>query len=189
MIVKNVFIEGTELAVAIAGFKSRKPLEKEFVISKIKEVVNENEWLIILPETKLIPDIRNILVAVTYAYRAFLGRRNISRWFEIEVLLYLLGDRNVKKVLEMVFPSKSFNKLVSIAISLGNDPREILRRFSEALKLVEEQSLLEFNEVDAKKLVEKLGLEREVLDVMLGKTLREKVSKYLLLKASLLALS
>ena len=94
-------VKKRKIEVVYGCFESDKYLSTRDLISAFKDLLNKNEWIIVLGDSNLIPAREIISSTALYAINAYLSRKMISKWLEIEFLLYLFGTRNISEALRI----------------------------------------------------------------------------------------
>ncbi len=148
--------------------------------ARLKDALAGNEWVSVVSECDLVPPEDVLLSPAMYAVRALLTGSMISEWLEIEVLLYLVGDRNIRRVLPLLAgrPSRC---LGLICLTTGS-PEEFGQRLRDLLRR-EGLSPRECRGEWAKRYAELLGIACGV-----GCNLEKQVASVLRARAALLAL-
>ena len=152
------------------------------VARELSEVLEQGEWVSVVSRCDTLPPESVLVSAAMYALRAYTSGRMISRGVEIELLLYLLGERNVSRVLSLLASSPS--KLLGLVCLTTREPLELARKLESfaasrgfRLREYEEGGWVDF-------FAEYLGVRAASRD-----QLREKVAGALRARAALLCLT
>jgi len=106
--------------------EAQSELHPKEVARELNEVLEQGEWVSVVSRCDMLPP-ENVLVSTAmYALRAYASGSMISRGVEIELLLYLLGERNVNKVLSLLASSPS--KLLGLVCLTTRDPMGLTRK-------------------------------------------------------------
>ena len=98
----------------------------EYLISNLERCQTPDCILQIIPKNFVV-SMKHIKLAAYLAFKAFDKKRNISKKKHIELLLYLLGERQINKVIEKLRTLGRSPYLVVLAC-MGDGAEEIVRR-------------------------------------------------------------
>ena len=98
----------------------------EYLISNLERCQTPDCILQIIPKNFVV-SMKHIKLAAYLAFKAFDKKRNISKKKHIELLLYLLGERQINKVIEKLRTLGRPPYLVVLAC-MGDGAEEIVRR-------------------------------------------------------------
>ena len=173
-------VQGREYSLFTLCAEAPSGVAPRELAARLREVLADNEWVIVVSECDLVPPEEVLLSPAMYAVRAMLSGSMISRWLEIEILLYLLGDRNIRRVLPAL-TGKPGTCLGLICLTAGSP--EALSERIQGLLSREGFRVHECGVGWAARYADLLGLKRTE-----GQDLEEVVARTLRARAALLAL-
>ncbi|RLE61130.1 MAG: hypothetical protein DRJ35_01310 [Thermoprotei archaeon] len=131
-------IKAKRAEILYGCFKTAKPIGFNGLIKYAKNLVNNNQWIIILGKSSLIPTKKILTTIASYALYAYFEKKMISKWLEIEFLLYLFGTRNISEATRLAGAEKTDNiGLVVIGVE------EEINILKNIVKKIEEEYALE----------------------------------------------
>lgn len=125
-------VEGARCALFTLCLEAPEEYSPKDLSDKLKSILGDEEWITVISSCDLVPPEDVLLSPCMYAVKAYRTHSMISKWLEIEILLYLLGDRNIRKVISLL-AGKTSRKLGLVCLTL-RPPEELeskLRMFSQ----------------------------------------------------------
>ncbi len=116
------------VSVAAAGLEGAS---YEEAVEAAKNFRDSDSWMTITGSSELVSDQRHLATAVLYAASAAITGKMVSRYPEIELLLYLFGTRNIGEALDEA--RRRGEKVGAVAVSIGGDAEAVLRRVAGRL--------------------------------------------------------
>lgn len=113
-------LKAAKAEIAYGCFKAKEPLPFDDLVNYSKSLLDDKQWLIFLGKPSLVPARKVLATVASYTIYAYLQRRMISRWPEIEFLLYLFGTRNISEATRLAGAQKT-ESIGLVAISIGED--------------------------------------------------------------------
>lgn len=126
---KQFKVKGVRCSLFTLCLESPEELPPEELARQLKSTLNSSEWVVVLSSCDLVPSEDVLLSPCMYALRAYMTRTMISRWLEMEVLLYLLGDRNIRRALSLLAGEAS-KQLGLICLTLQS-PENLKKKIEE----------------------------------------------------------
>ncbi len=120
-------LRGVQVAAAAAGLKG---VDYASAVAAAREVRGGGRWISVMRPAALAANPRHLLTAVLYAASSYMEGNMVARHPEMELLLYLLGTRNIRSVAEEMRGEESVG---AAAVSLGGDAVELLERYTAML--------------------------------------------------------
>lgn len=126
---KQCKVKGVRCSLFTACLRSPVELSPKELAQQLRNILGNDEWVVVLSSCELVPSEDVLLSPCMYAIRAYLSRTMISEWLEIEVLLYLLGERNIRQAVSLL-SGKPSKQLGLICLTL-QDPEALERKVRE----------------------------------------------------------
>ncbi|MEM3982773.1 MAG: hypothetical protein QXM71_08655 [Thermofilum sp.] len=124
-------VKGVKCSLFTLCLSSPVEVAPRELAQQLRSILDRDEWVVVLSSCELVPPEDVLLSPCMYAVRAYLARTMISEWLEIEVLLYLLGERNIRSAVSLL-AEKPGRQLGLICLTL-RDPKALeskIREFS-----------------------------------------------------------
>ncbi len=151
-----------EWYIAATGAKgSFKPDE---IIKTCISVGEEADSYVVALNPNVVAGFEHIVVACEHAVRAWDRGNKISKYLEVEVQLYLVGSREIKKVLRMTKPRGENCVLIALSREKGKAASSIEAVLSR-LDLEEDETIMEPDEKRALSLVKLLKIPEEAISI------------------------
>ncbi len=92
-------------------------------------LASPQRWITLTASSSLIAEPRHLLSASLYAAAAHISGRRIARYPEVELLLYLLGTRNIREALHEA--GKPGERLGVVAVNMEGSAGSLIRSLAE----------------------------------------------------------
>lgn len=120
-------IRGKRVTVAAAGLQD---VDYGEAVDAARKVSSGEKWVTVTRPDALVANPRHLLTAALYAASSYMGGSMISRYPEMELLLYLLGTRNIRSVLREMEAEESIGVA---AVSIGGSASQLLEGYASML--------------------------------------------------------
>jgi tRNA threonylcarbamoyladenosine modification (KEOPS) complex Cgi121 subunit len=140
-VLKRLQDEGRYLL--IAGFSGKERIE----VSRVFDWIQTQGLAVQIFDAKSIAGWRHVYYAVVNAMTAFRTGRNITRSLPIEILLYVSGQDQIDKALQVVGIEDSTSRICLVAVADSEDEAtNFQERFQRRFSLQRDDSVLEIQD-------------------------------------------
>ncbi|AKG38062.1 MAG: hypothetical protein ACP5IE_08205 [Infirmifilum sp.] len=138
MIREQLQVSGSKAEIILACLERSQGSGLQELIRWVKENTSEGLWLILTNDCCKLPSWKVLKTGLLYSIKNYLENKMISRTLVLELLLYLIGDRNIKNLQGFFFEGNS-KQIGLIGISLKGETvlYDTFKRFREAHQLEE----------------------------------------------------
>ena len=146
----------------LAAEGARGAASPESIIEVCRQVGERYGVHVVSLSAGVVAGFTHLAIAAEHAVRAWDRGARISRYLEVEFLLYIVGSREIRKVLETCKPRDE----ALVIAALGRERRlveEAVSRVIEHLGLSRESTVLELTPERALRVAEALGISPEVV--------------------------
>jgi len=191
LIIRKIDEQGIGKFVGISGIKVKGEIDPESLLKKVKEVATSHGVLVQLFNSDVVAGWLHVLHSVINALYGFKSKRTISKKEEIEILLYLSGDRRIDRAIKD-FGLKSGKDHFGILV-LSNDIEKILLFREDVLRVLdafEDDEILEVNDEKVDVLKRIYGITEHELESFMasGRELKEALRDAIIERTALLAI-
>ena len=172
----------------LAAEGARGVVSPESVIEVCRQVGERYKVHVVSLNADVVAGFTHLAIAAEHAVRAWDRGVRISKYLEVEFLLYIVGSREIKKALKMCKPQSG----AIVIAALGKKERSAREAVSEVIKhlgLSRESAILELTPVGALRAAEALGISPEVVKAANRGDVARTVALLAANRAVLLALS
>ena len=103
--------------VLVTGIEFTKPKSLENLINRINSIKREYDVSITLVNPKILATKIHGILAAKYAIKSFKYKLNVSRRLDLEILVYIAANRQIKEAIRLAGPEDRFSFTVFIAVS------------------------------------------------------------------------
>uniref|UniRef100_A0A7C1NYH5 Uncharacterized protein n=1 Tax=Thermofilum pendens TaxID=2269 RepID=A0A7C1NYH5_THEPE len=122
-------VRGVKGYLFVKCLEALSDLHPKEIALELSKLLEPGEWVSVVSRCGMLPPESVLVSAAMYALRAYASGKMISRGLEIELLLYLLGERNVSKTLSLLASTPS--KLLGLMCLTTRDPSQLARKLED----------------------------------------------------------
>jgi Uncharacterized conserved protein len=119
-------VKGVKGYLFVKCLEAHSELLPKEVARELSRILEPEEWVSVVSRCDVLPPESVLASAAMYALRAYTSGRMISRGVEVELLLYLLGERNVSKALSLLASAPC--RLLGLVCLTTRSPLQLARK-------------------------------------------------------------
>ncbi|MHA1860554.1 MAG: KEOPS complex subunit Cgi121 [Candidatus Asgardarchaeia archaeon] len=190
MIVRRMDEQGIGMFVGISGVKVDGEIDPEILLKKVREIASSHEVIVQLFDPDMVAGWLHVLHSTLNALYGFKSKRTISKRKEVEILLYLSGDRRIDRAIKN-FGLKRKCRFGFVVIS--DDMESILLFRKDILRVLdalEDDGILELDDTKVSTLKEFFNIDECELESFMasGRDLKEALRDAIIERTSLLTI-
>lgn len=164
-----------------AGFLSSPPKNLQGVLEVVSKICDKIGASITLVDPSIIVSDIQCILAIRNALTAFSKGRNLSKKLEIEILIRLSGQRQIKDAIDMAAPKDPVKELVLLAVA--QDKHIVEATISEVIRQLNisvDKRLLRIDPGKEKLIMNKYGIDPDELEATYAEDREEALVKCVL---------
>jgi len=182
--------QGIGVFVGLSGIKVDEEIDPEILLKKVREIASSYDVIVQLFDSEMVAGWLHVLHSTLNALYGFKSKRAISKKEEVEILLYLSGDRRIDRAIKN-FGLKRKDRFGIVVVS--EDVENILLFRKEILRVLdafEDDGILEVDDRKVSVLKEFFNIDECELESFMasGRDLKEALRDAIIERASLLTI-
>jgi len=183
----EVEVTGEKYYILVVGIKFAAPKTLKHVLNTASRVEKEHEAHVVLVSPKVIATEIHGILATKYALKSFRYGLNVAKNLNLETLVYIAANRQIKEAIKIAGPSDEFSTIVAVIFSrniksLNNALGQLLKQEQGTL----DNSLLRITEDKANYIREAFSIKDEELKATLARNKEEALIKCVLSRLAML---
>jgi len=180
MPVHHVVVNSKKFWVGIeAGVLPPKSLQD--ILEITSKISSKTETSITIVDPSIIVSDIQCLLAIRNALTAFEKGRNISKKLEIEILIRLSGQRQIKDAISISAPKNPVRQLAMLVVAKNRHSVEAaVNEVTEQLNISVDRRLLQVDSIKEKLVMEKYGIDSSELEATYAMNRKEALVKCVL---------
>lgn len=182
------YIEKTKEYVQITGYRNLKIKDSIEFVKKIRENTPEDMWIQLF-DASVVATWQHLFFAILNAQLGFKNQRNISKSIEMETLLYVSTQHQIKKAIKNIGVKNESSDVALIIVA--KDIKRInsaLLSISKKIKNKPNEKVLEFSDYKQNRILNVFEInQNEIGAVMKENNIRNAIRDIILEKMALLS--
>jgi len=185
----NVFeveVNNEKYYISVVGIKFSNSKSLEHVLETVSSIESSYNLSLVLVNPKILATEIHGVIAAKYALKSFKHRTNVSKNLDLETLVYISANRQIKEAISIAGPGGIFSSVSVVIIS--KNPKSIEKALEELLQREQgtlDNSLLDITKDKVDHIREVFSIKDEELKVTLAETQEEALVKCTLSRLAL----